>query len=1203
MSDLLLIAVPQGRLKPVPVGQTAKAVLSVVITPRLSTDLAAAGMADWPTVVGNARLRVRTRPAGSTTPDTAEPTVTVLSTARTDVWEQFTEGLTVTPFTRPRGYHAPAVTATSRDADDVTVAYTRAVAAMGDPQTVEAVLEGWQDVAPPPTQAVPDQPVQRSGPPDLHLAVARLREHPHMLRLLGLIVDLELEGLPESNADREVSVAWDDSPVPAVSRWTRYDFDGEVFLPAAQGDVVGGLVDLTVPGRWRIVTFDVDGGVATLRQAAGMLAGDRSRQAEGAPSTGGRPSLPPLRSAGMMLTRVGRGGRLAERAQHGLAAAAGGEDETVLMAEDLLLGYRIDVRPQDGDTWYSLHRRRATYEMGAVKEILVEDEEGHVKPHAAVIDDAGLRTDEVVARWDGWSLSVPRPRLDGRTSGNRVAESEQRPTYDFRVTYETVKNSLLELEFGRAYQLRARVADIAGGGLLHDDPFADGAMPLETYTRYEPVPPPRVVAPEGLLVPDSAHTGGFRVDQAVVGPGGSLERLVIRSESAGDDEFSTAAFVGDPTYPDNHSRRVEAPGTSFTIAEHHGFLRLADSTGIANASRAFVGGRAGEPRVDLGTTPQLPDPASSGMAAAVLVQHGLLEQERHDDRPWEGEWPQRVGKTVELVPGRRGSTPRVRWVTVEDLESPDGAASPRVQVVLPPGCQVDVELSSTVIGDRIDDFALNRFLVNGLPEGTPPLPAGRALPPNPPTNEAQNAMVRGRHPLLNPPRRLMLTHAVRQPLAQARGPAAVERFPGETVALVSPAAHPTWGIHVPSTGAVDVVARWDEWGDGPKPTASTAMVTQLSLLRGSTTLPVVRHDFGDTRHRMVTFRLTAISRFRDCFAEGDDATLFRIDGDLDPVSVRSTARPRPPVVLSVVPAFAWQEERAGDTVTRTRLGGRLRVELARPWFTTGQGESLAVVVWPREEAALLEDPTLRSGDVERVTWTNRDPIHATPAPAALPAESAFAGFTGAHEVPLSEGGPLVRALAYPVFFDEGHWFADVELPGVAAASYSPFVRLAVARFQSESLVGPGIDLRMSTVVTAQLAQVLPDRRLVVTRVGSGLEISLTGLARVATTQANRVFASVERLEPSGAPDDVELTSLGLGDPGFPAWRRVAGGTVSGTVNTPLPVVSVPSGPGRFRVVVREVEELRANTSDIGVDAPTELNDRTVFVDIVDLTDP
>jgi hypothetical protein len=784
-----------------------------------------------------------------------------------------------------------------------------------------------------------------------------------------------------------------------------------------------------------------------------------------------------------------------------------------------------------------------------------------------------------------------------------VAESEQRPTYDFRVTYETVKNSLLELEFGRAYQLRARVADIAGGGLLHDDPFADGAMPLETYTRYEPVPSPTcrgTRGPAGTRL--RAQPGASGSTRAVVGPGGSLERLVIRSESAGDDEFSTAAFVGDPTYPDNHSRRVEAPGTSFTIAEHHGFLRLADSTGIANASRAFVGGRAGEPRVDLGTTPQLPDPASSGMAAAVLVQHGLLEQERHDDRPWEGEWPQRVGKTVELVPGRRGSTPRVRWVTVEDLESPDGAASPRVQVVLPPGCQVDVELSSTVIGDRIDDFALNRFLVNGLPEGTPPLPAGRALPPNPPTNEAQNAMVRGRHPLLNPPRRLMLTHAVRQPLAQARGPAAVERFPGETVALVSPAAHPR-GDSRPEhrsgrrRGPLGRVGRRPQAdgihgdGDPAQPAAG-----KHDTARGPPRLR--RHQAPDGH----------VPADRDQPVPG----LLRRGRRCDPVPDRR----RPRSGLGQEHRAATAARRAvGGAGLRLAGGARRRHRHPDPARRTAAGGAGAPVVHHRPgrvagrrgvaarggRPARGPDASVRRRRAGDVDQPRPDPRDAGTGGAARGV--CVRGFTGAHEVPLSEGGPLVRALAYPVFFDEGHWFADVELPGVAAASYSPFVRLAVARFQSESLVGPGIDLRMSTVVTAQLAQVLPDRRLVVTRVGSGLEISLTGLARVATTQANRVFASVERLEPSGAPDDVELTSLGLGDPGFPAWRRVAGGTVSGTVNTPLPVVSVPSGPGRFRVVVREVEELRANTSDIGVDAPTELNDRTVFVDIVDLTDP
>ncbi|HYN19178.1 MAG TPA: hypothetical protein VEY96_13975, partial [Actinomycetes bacterium] len=396
MSDLMWIAVPQGRV------QEGKALLSVVATPRLTESLAATGIGDWPTVLSAAQVRVQTRPAGSTTPDGAEPAATLRSTARQEVWQQFTRDLTVAPFSRPRGYRPPAVAKTSDDADKVRATYSAAVSAMGAPETVEQQLQVWQFAAPVLAQPQPDEPVRRAGDPDFHFAVARFREHPEMLRLLGLVFDVELDGLQKSTADREISVTWADSPVPVVPRWTRYDFDGDLFLPSAQGDLQGGLVDLTVPGRWRIVTFDVDGGVTRLRQAARSLTEDRSRQAEGAPTAGSRPSLPPLRSAGMMLTRVGREAQLAQRTADGQAAALGSQDDKVLMAEDLVLGYRVDVRPQDGDTWFSLHRRRATYAMGTVTGIVVEDEEGYVKPHAAVIDGAGLRTDEVVARWDGW---------------------------------------------------------------------------------------------------------------------------------------------------------------------------------------------------------------------------------------------------------------------------------------------------------------------------------------------------------------------------------------------------------------------------------------------------------------------------------------------------------------------------------------------------------------------------------------------------------------------------------------------------------------------------------------------------------------------------------------------------------------------------------------------------------------------------------
>jgi hypothetical protein len=1168
VSSLMWIPVPAGRV-------AGKPVLSVVVTPRLTEGLEAAGMGDWPSALNapGVAFTVQTRAAGGTAADPGGPTATVRSVARSEVWQHFFGSIEVTPFVQPPGYDVPRVVKTSKDASGVRETYRRAAVAVADRQSVEEELRQWHGEPPPPPRVA--QGVRQDAPPDFHRAVALLREHPEMLRQLGLIVDVELDGLPESAADREISVTWDGSPVPVEQRWTRYEHDGALFLPASEGDISSGFVDLAVPGRWRIVTFDVDGGVGKLRSAARSLAQDELSAAEGDPVPGAPPTLPALRSAGMMLTRVGRAERLEARSQQGRPTQA--MAEKVLMAEDLALGYRVDVRHQDSDTWFSLHRRTATYRLGDLPEIVVDDDEGHLKPHAVVLDDTGLHTDEVVARWDGWSLSVPRPRLDGAPGVASRAGTVEMP-YEFDVRYDVLPASLLELEFGRAYQLRVRVADLAGGGLGLRDAAVGGAAELETYVRYEPLPPPQLVSPEGLLVLDEAHPGEFRIEHGLLGPGGSLERMVIRSEPVGAG-FATTAFEQDPAYPANGSRRVEAPVTTFTIAEQHGVLRLTDETGASLASRAFAGGEAGEVGIDPALT-QLPDPAALGVAAAVLAQPGLLDDEVHDDRPWEGAWPQIVGKVVELEPGPKGSKPLVRWRTDDDQSSPDGMASPRVQVLLPPGCQVDVELTSTVLGDWIDRFALNRFLSEGSPEGSPAA--------------AQNAMVAGRHPLLSPPKRLLMTHAVRQPLQKPQGKVLVERGAGETVARVLPDGDPLWGVHVPSTGAVGVSARWDEWGDAAQPTPSSAVVGQLNVLRGVGELPAVHHDFGDTRHRRVTFGLRAVSRFRDCFAATDAPGLFELAGDLDPVSVLSTARPRPPVVVSVVPAFGWREERAGGTVTRSRSGGRLRVELARPWFTTGEGESVAVVLWPGEETELpfaLHD---------QVTWLNRDPIHSTDPVPALATESLFTGFQDAVDVPLVEGGRMVRALVYPVFFHDGHWYADVELPGAVESSYSPFVRLAVARFQGESLVAPDLDLRMSPVVTADLVPALPGRQLRVTRSGAGLDIGLSGLGRRAEHQPNRVVASLERLAPGADAAQVELTSLAPSDPGFPVWTRIPGATVTAKLNEALPSLPVPAEPGATRLVVREVEELSASSSALGVDAPNEIADRTVFVDVIDL---
>ncbi len=154
----------------------------------------------------------------------------------------------------------------------------------------------------------------------------------------------------------------------------------------------------------------------------------------------------------------------------------------------------------------------------------------------------------------------------------------------------------------------------------------------------------------------------------------------------------------------------------------------------------------------------------------------------------------------------------------------------------------------------------------------------------------------------------------------------------------------------------------------------------------------VRHEFRDTLHRNVTYHATATTRFREYFppAITDDASLITNVGPAKTLNVPSSRRPDPPEVLYVVPTFRWTNDvfrglvagltadvlqpkvatalagirnsaqlfaagvREGavtlpqgvrlPTVTRRIRSAGLRVYLDRPWYSSGAGELLAVVV-------------------------------------------------------------------------------------------------------------------------------------------------------------------------------------------------------------------------------------------------------------------
>lgn len=227
--------------------------------------------------------------------------------------------------------------------------------------------------------------------------------------------------------------------------------------------------------------------------------------------------------------------------------------------------------------------------------------------------------------------------------------------------------------------------------------------------------------------------------------------------------------------------------------------------------------------------------------------------------------------------------------------------------------------------------------------------------------------------MLTPATPVTLVHAVRRPRDPPAGSLRhePERVPGQTSAALKP--EPSLlGINAASTVRLDLTASWREVDDNRETEVKDALVQSVAIERGDEALrEPLRHEFADTRHRTIAYTATAVSRFRGFFEEQDNENAFHVSTPLPTVSTPSSARPAPPIVLSIVPAFRWEQEDLmpeipGMQFVRRRMGGCLRVELQRPWRVTGEGEQLAVVTWP--------EPVPPSSAFASICEVGRDPI-------------------------------------------------------------------------------------------------------------------------------------------------------------------------------------------------------------------------------------
>jgi hypothetical protein len=191
----------------------------------------------------------------------------------------------------------------------------------------------------------------------------------------------------------------------------------------------------------------------------------------------------------------------------------------------------------------------------------------------------------------------------------------------------------------------------------------------------------------------------------------------------------------------------------------------------------------------------------------------------------------------------------------------------------------------------------------------------------------------------------------------------------------------------------------------------------------------------------------------------------------------------------VLPLFRWDTggEPEQPVATRHRRRAGVRIYLERPWYSSGDGELLGVLLAPAgDDTAATRHPVSQWGadpvwlsqpidnralyleldNLLRVIGFEDRPGDALPVvtPATLPLGS----------VP---GSPAVTVLGYRPEFnvDRQLWYVDVAIdPGSA---FWPFVRLAVARYQPESIDG----CHLSAPVRCDFVQLTPERTTSVSR--------------------------------------------------------------------------------------------------------------------------
>jgi hypothetical protein len=994
------------------------------------------------------------------------------------------------------------------------------------------------------------------------------------------------------------------------------------------------MIPLDDPDRYEVVQIDHDGAAIRSFNFAQQLVRHHSTADEGTPDGY---ALPALSSVGFAVARVGRGSAVTAAMADGAAknrAVLEGTDVT-LDAEDVTRGYAIDVWDDASRKWRSLCERVGDYAFSAAGKAITLTgiaDEGWVSTSAArpvddTAEDVAPRLPETLFQWYGWSLAASRPGkyvdLDGNVSavGNRPG-----PDWPFAVTFRPAPGSLPRLRFGTTYSLRARVVDLAGNRDSRADADASHATRKAVYGRFDPIVSPEIVPQQPLTEGESA------------------QRMVIRSNfnSAMIAATGRHAFPPKAAEPMVEAHGVFDKSTGVIDTSGYGTIQSRDGVTFDKVGKAdpnvpgayYVDGTSA-------TTPYLPDLLSRGALLRGLP--GATGPTRVSFGYTEGvKWPNPTPFLIRLVEGSGPPTfdKGNRLLTVK-LPKAD-VATARLSSYLVSD-QGDVNRLGLV--QWLDEAGVDADTMKAFRQAAADGRHWMVTPWRDLTfvHAVRQPLLRPRYRSLTPTRKLgdTFVELSDDQLEVSRKSTVTVDVVARWTEMIDPPSEPgprqatgnarPFQVQVPLASDPDTettlaIKGRHEFADRKYRRISYSAIATSRFAeyfaqrrRGLvlTSAPFLVNgpvtDDGENLGGVVagSESVTASDRSRT-FQRGTDYTMDYLAGTITalggligqrvdiaftapPITrkaaapvvldIKNAARPDAPKVLYAIPTFGWSSSvNSGSTLIQsTRRGRGLRVYLDRPWFSSGDGERLGVVIWA---GASAPSPAAKAVTTE---W-GLDPVFLSGATTSGPTIGAFSladatqtsGLT-VEELPPDDDGQPIHVAGHKVEYDAERrlWYADLEID--AGATYFPFVRLALARYQPISVP----NAHLSRVVRADFVQLAPDRAVTITRPkGNARDLAIT-VAGVGYTRAagadgrSRIEVSLERKR---ATTDLAMAQE-LG------WEEVPNSGVALTASGPAGTtawtgaITLPAGSaGAFRVIVREIELYGSDRRAVYADA-------------------